>query len=135
MHPEFLKVPRFTNEAGVSRAEPRQRVVKPLLLAGKLIISAACFWLVLCRIDVNEIAHSLPTFDLRWAAFAVLLIMAQIPLLALRLRAIAHALAPGRLTSFAKCRDGYLHGIRAGCAKRRRRRDSRLDAVVIGGRD
>lgn len=96
-------MPRFANETGVSRAETGQRFVKPLLLAGKLIISAACFWLVLRRIDVSEIVRSLPTFDLRWGAFAVVLIMAHIPLLALRLRAIVQALTarPGRLTYFA----------------------------------
>ena len=55
-------MPRFANVTGVSGAETRQRFVKPLLLAGKLIISAACFWLVLRRIDVSEIVivRSLP---------------------------------------------------------------------------
>jgi Lysylphosphatidylglycerol synthase TM region len=74
-----------------------------LFFAGKLIVSAACFWYVLRQINVGETMRSLPAFDSRWAAFAVSVAMAQIPLQALRLWAIVQALAPkaARLTYLA----------------------------------
>jgi glycosyltransferase 2 family protein len=75
---------------------PRARhhgYVKPLLFAAKLIVSAACFWLVFRRIDVDASLRALPTVDYRWAAFAVLAIVAELPLLALRLQTIVQSLA------------------------------------------
>jgi Lysylphosphatidylglycerol synthase TM region len=50
--------------------------------------------LPLRQIDTTAIARSAPAFDLRWAALAVLVCMAQVPLLALRLRSIMQSLAP-----------------------------------------
>jgi uncharacterized membrane protein YbhN (UPF0104 family) len=75
-------------------------IAQSLWFAGKLVVSAACFWYVIQRIDVSGGFRVLPTFDLRWAAVAVLAIMAQIPLLALRLWAIVRILArePAPLT-------------------------------------
>ena len=67
------------------------------------MVSAACFWYVLRQINVTESIRTLPTFDVRWAVFAVSVAMAQIPLLALRLWAIVQELAPKsmRLTYLA----------------------------------
>jgi len=76
------------------------RLAKHLFFAGKLIVSAACFWYVLRHISVNETLRALSTFDIGWAILAVLVGVTQIPLLALRLRAIMLGLAarPARLS-------------------------------------
>ena len=99
MYPELQSTPRAADEIGSSRPARSGRFAK-LFFSGKLIVSAACFWYVLRQINVSESVRTLPTFDFRWAAFAILVAMAQIPLLALRLRAIVLALGlkPARLT-------------------------------------
>jgi glycosyltransferase 2 family protein len=86
-----------------SRPGRKSAFSKALFFAAKLIVSAACFWYVLRQINATEIIRTLPTFDVRWAAFAVSVAMAQIPLLALRLWAIVQELAPKsmRLTYLA----------------------------------
>jgi glycosyltransferase 2 family protein len=77
-----------------------RRLAKPLLFAGKFLVSAACFWLVLHRIDLRQGLRAVPGFDYRWAAFAVLAMAAEIPLLAFRFREIVLGVArePARLT-------------------------------------
>ena len=81
----------------------RNKFAKQLLFAGKLIITAACFWYVLRQINVSETFRALSAFDLRWVIIAVLVAMAQIPILAVRWRAIVLALGggPARLTFLA----------------------------------
>ena len=88
------------------RAAPPDRkraFTKALFFVGKLIVSAACFWYVLRQINVSEVVRTLPAFDFRWAACAVVVAMVQILLLALRSWAIARTLAPqaARLTYLA----------------------------------
>lgn len=103
MHTELQSTSGIADEIDLSRPNRSGYFAKPLFFAGKLIVSAACFWYVLRQIDVSESVRALPTFDFRWAAFAVLVAMAQIPLLALRLRAIVQTLAtkPAPLTYLA----------------------------------
>ena len=89
-----ISLPRFVRGGGV---------IKPILFAAKLVVTVGCFWYVLRKIDVNEIFKTLPTFDFRWAAFSLVAALTQIPLLALRLRAVVQTLAqqPTRLTFLA----------------------------------
>jgi uncharacterized protein (TIRG00374 family) len=67
-------------------------LAKAFFFADKLIVTTACFWLVLRQINVTEALRALPAFDIRWAGFAVLVAVVQIPLLALRLQAIVQTL-------------------------------------------
>ncbi len=87
-------------DASVSAATQTRGFTKALLFAAKLAISALCLWLALRRIDIGQVVRVLPSVDYRWAAFAVVLLVAQIPLMALRLRAIVAGLGriPERLT-------------------------------------
>jgi glycosyltransferase 2 family protein len=93
----------MTDEISLSQPGRTDGGVKPLVLIGKLIFSAACFWYVLRQINVSESVRALETFDVRWVVFAVLVAMTRIPLLALRLRAIVLELVPNtvRLTYLA----------------------------------
>src|SRR5690349_13613553 len=93
MDSQLLGSPRLADEMSAP-AERSSAFTKALFFAGKLIVSAACFWYALRQIDVSEAVRTLPTFDFRWAALAVAASMAQILLLALRLWAVVHALTP-----------------------------------------
>ena len=99
----LVKAHRRVDGIVASRPGRKSAFSKALFFAAKLIVSAACFWYVLRQINATEIIRTLPTFDVRWAAFAVSVAMAQIPLLALRLWAIVQELAPKsmRLTYLA----------------------------------
>jgi glycosyltransferase 2 family protein len=103
MDMQVQSTPILLNDIVASRPRRKSAFHKALFFAAKLIVSAACFWYVLRQIDVTESIRTLPTFDVRWAAFAVSLAMVQIPLLALRLWAIVQELAPKstRLTYLA----------------------------------
>jgi uncharacterized membrane protein YbhN (UPF0104 family) len=72
----------------------RSRAVKYLLLAGKLIVTAACFWYVLRQLNAGDTFHALSAFNFGWIVFAVLVAIAQTPFMALRLQAIVQALEP-----------------------------------------
>lgn len=77
--------------------------VQYLLLAGKLLVSAACFWYILRRLSASDTFHALSALNLRWVFFAVLIAIVQLPLLALRLQAIVQTLEarPASLTFLA----------------------------------
>jgi len=93
MHPQSNDAPPIASDVGLPRAKRRGGFAKPLLFGVKLLITAACFWLVLRRVDVSGGFRALPRFDYRWAGFAVLVLVAEIPLVALRIRAIVQVLA------------------------------------------
>jgi uncharacterized membrane protein YbhN (UPF0104 family) len=61
-------------------------------LALKIAITVACFWYLLRHIDVAELRRTLPGIDRGWATLAVLLLISQIPLVALRWLQIAKIL-------------------------------------------
>jgi glycosyltransferase 2 family protein len=102
MDTQVLVTPRLADEVGAPRPN-RRNTSKALFFAGKLIVSAACFWYALRQIDMSAAVGTLPAFDFRWAGLAIALAMVQILLLALRLWAIVHALTPKteRLTYLA----------------------------------
>ena len=50
----------------------------------KIIVTLACFWYLLRHIDMVELRRTLPEIDTRWAMLAVVLLVAQIPLVGLR---------------------------------------------------
>ena len=53
-----------------------------------------CFWYVLRQVSASDTFRALSAFRLRWIVLAVLIAMAQMPLLALRLQAIVRSLTP-----------------------------------------
>jgi len=93
MHPQLNDAPPVASDVALQRAELRRGFVKSLLFGVKLLITAACFWLVLRRVDISGGFRALTRFDFRWAGFAVLLLAAEFPLVALRIRAIVQVLA------------------------------------------
>jgi glycosyltransferase 2 family protein len=80
------------DQMGLPRSDGRNRLTKSLVLVVKFFVTAACFWYVLRRVNLGEAVRALPTIELRWMAFAVLVAALQIPLLATRLQAIVNSL-------------------------------------------
>jgi hypothetical protein len=64
-----------------------------VLIAVKLLVTGACFWYLWRQIDVSQVVSTVPLLDYRWVAFAALVIMLEIPLLALRWGNVVTALA------------------------------------------
>jgi glycosyltransferase 2 family protein len=94
MYTEVQSTSRLADKIDASPPHRSRAFAKAIFFASKLLVSAACFWYVLRQINVSESIRSLPTFDVRWAALAVLVAMAEIPLVALRLWAVVQVLAP-----------------------------------------
>jgi hypothetical protein len=66
-------------------SRPRGRGIEKLaFFAAKLRMTGACFWYVLRQIDLSRVLSAIPWLDFRWAAFATLLVMLQIPFFGLR---------------------------------------------------
>ncbi len=57
---------------------------KVALFAAKLLVTAGCFWYVSQQIDLNQVLSAVPLLDFRWMAFAVFVVILQIPLLGVR---------------------------------------------------
>ena len=66
---------------------------KLALFAAKLLVTGACFWYVSRQIDLSQLRSALFALDFRWATFAVLVVVLQIPLVAVRWRSILEELA------------------------------------------
>ncbi len=99
---ELGRAVRLTDEIALA-AERVNGPVEYLFIAGKLVVTVVCFWYVLRQVSASDTFRALSTFKLRWIALAVLIAMAQLPLLAARLRAIVRSLTPqpSRLTFIA----------------------------------
>jgi glycosyltransferase 2 family protein len=76
---------------------------KIALFAAKLLVTGGCFWYVSRQVDLSQVLSAIAQLDFRWAAFAILAAMLQIPLVALRWHNILDALAArdARLTRVA----------------------------------
>jgi uncharacterized membrane protein YbhN (UPF0104 family) len=59
---------------------------KIAVFAAKFLVTGACFWYVSGQIDFARVLSAAPLVDFRWAVFAVLVFLLQIPLVALRWR-------------------------------------------------
>jgi uncharacterized membrane protein YbhN (UPF0104 family) len=76
-------------------ARRRKRGVgKFVLFAAKLVVTGVCFWYVSHQIDMSQLHSAFAVLEFRWAAVAILVIMLQIPLVAVRWHAILEVLAP-----------------------------------------
>jgi len=82
------------------RSDGRKGLRKSLVLVVKFFVTAACFWYVLRRVNLDDAVRALPTIDVRWMALAAVVASLQIPLLAARLQAIVNSLgrSPPRFT-------------------------------------
>ena len=61
--------------------------------AAKLIVTGGCFWYVSRQIDLGQALSAIPLLNFRWTAFAVFLVVLQIPLLGVRWCNILDSLA------------------------------------------
>jgi glycosyltransferase 2 family protein len=67
-------------------------IQKIVLFAAKLLVTGMCFWYLSRQIDFSQILSAIALLDFRWAAFATLIVVLQIPLLGLRWRNVVDAL-------------------------------------------
>src|SRR5262245_26825355 len=81
------------NDLGTPRASRANKAEKLAILAAKLLVTGACFWYVSLQIEWREVLSAVPLLDFRWAAFATIAAMLEIPLVALRWRKIVNVLA------------------------------------------
>jgi glycosyltransferase 2 family protein len=68
-------------------------IAKIAMFAAKLAVTGACFWYVSRQIELRQVSVAIASLDFRWAAFAILIVMLQMPLVAMRWRSILDALA------------------------------------------
>jgi glycosyltransferase 2 family protein len=80
-------------ELDTASSPRRGGIEKIALFATKLLVTGACFWYVSRQIDLSQVASAVSLLDFRWAAFAILLVMLQIPLVAARWYSILGALS------------------------------------------
>ncbi|HEY7664504.1 MAG TPA: lysylphosphatidylglycerol synthase transmembrane domain-containing protein [Xanthobacteraceae bacterium] len=66
---------------------------KLAFFAAKLFVTGACFWYLSRQIDLSQVLSAIPLMDFRWAAFAISIVVLQLPLLGLRWRNVVDALA------------------------------------------
>lgn len=73
------------------------------MFTAKLLVTGTCFWYVSRQIDLNQVLSAIRWMDFRWAAFATLVVMLQIPLVGMRWCNIVDALGAcnGRMTTRA----------------------------------
>jgi glycosyltransferase 2 family protein len=76
---------------------------KLAMFAAKLLVTGVCFWYVSRQIDLEQVLSAVSLLDFRWAAFAILIAMLEIPLVGMRWRNILDALASrnARMTTVA----------------------------------
>jgi hypothetical protein len=77
-----------------AKAAPRS-AEKRAIIALKFGVTALCFWYLSRQVDISDVSQSLALLDFSWVALAVMTVVLQIPLVALRWLAILNALAAG----------------------------------------
>jgi glycosyltransferase 2 family protein len=82
-----------TSDLETPRPSYRGRIEKAAIVAAKLLVTGACFWYVSRQIDWRQASSAISLLDFRWAAFAIFVVMLEIPLVGLRWYNIAGALA------------------------------------------
>src|SRR5262249_10794328 len=66
---------------------------KLAIVAVKLLVTAACFWYLSRKVDTGQVLSAVRVLDFRWAAFATVVVVLQIPLVGLRWCGIVDELA------------------------------------------
>src|ERR1700747_1120949 len=82
-----------TSDLETPRPSYRGRIEKAAIVAAELLVTGACFWYVSRQIDWRQASSAISLLDFRWAAFAIFVVMRDIPLVGLRWYNIAGALA------------------------------------------
>jgi hypothetical protein len=54
------------------------------IFAAKLLVTGACFWYLSRQIDFSQVLPAVAMLDFRWVAFALLVVVLQIPLVGVR---------------------------------------------------
>src|SRR5947207_3205321 len=72
-----------------SRVGRREKIA---IFAAKLLVTGGCFWYLSRQIDLTQVFSTIPLLDFRWAGFAILLIVLEIPFGGLRWRNIVKSL-------------------------------------------
>jgi hypothetical protein len=54
------------------------------IISAKLLVTAGCFWYLSRQVDFSQVLPAVPTLDFRWIAFAILVLVLQIPLVGVR---------------------------------------------------
>jgi hypothetical protein len=72
------------SDLDTSRVSRGDGAGKIAIFASKLIVTGGCFWYVSRQIDFKRVWSAVPLLDFRWVAFAVLVVVLQIPLLGVR---------------------------------------------------
>lgn len=75
-------------------AEIASAIRKVAIFALKLAITCGCFWYLLRQVDVGDLFPEAAHLTVRWLALAVIIMMVQIPLVAIRWGWITNALDP-----------------------------------------
>jgi hypothetical protein len=63
MDTRVLETPALAAQVDTPARDRSNAFTRALFFAGKLIVSAACFWYALRQIDVSEAVRTLPSFD------------------------------------------------------------------------
>src|ERR1700756_5543441 len=82
-----------TSDIETPRPSRRGGVEKAAIVAAKLLVTGACFWYVSRHIDLRPVSSAISLLDFRWAAFAIFVVVLEIPLVGLRWYNIVGALA------------------------------------------
>lgn len=77
----------------VSRPRTGGAEKKIAFFAAKLLVTGGCFWFISRQVDLSQVWSAITLLDFRWAAFAVVAVTLQMPLVALRWHSILGALA------------------------------------------
>ena len=86
-------VAQVRDEIETPRPSHRGKAQKAPIIAAKLLVTGACFWYVSRPIDWRQVSSAISLLDFRWAAFAIFVVMLEIPLVGLRWYNIVDALA------------------------------------------
>src|SRR5262245_22554851 len=81
------------SECETPRPSHSGRVEKAAIVAAKLLVTGACFWYVSRQLDWRQASSAISLLDFRWAAFAIFVVVLEIPLVGLRWSNIVDALA------------------------------------------
>jgi hypothetical protein len=83
---------RLAGDVDASQLSRTGASKKLAIFTAKLLVTGACFWYISRQIDRPEVLSTVPLLDIRWAAFATLIAMLEIPLVGLRWSNIVNAL-------------------------------------------
>jgi glycosyltransferase 2 family protein len=60
------------------------RLIKAIIVAAKLAVTGACFWYLARNVDFRELLGAARTLNVSWTALAVLVLMLETPIIAVR---------------------------------------------------